>query len=491
MYHFQKGSSTLEILIAFAVLLLGITGVIGVSFGNQSVTVDAQTNNEALYKAEKILEDARAASRQDFNSVNPVIFPLDGIYQKDLTVTDLTECKKEVKASINWSTETLRPQKIELSSRLADIKGALAQGGDCASSPPTSNWNNPQRFASDTFNPGKPTAIDAQNGIAYLGADNFPFFYIADTRNAVLNQSGGLFVTFANSFDAGLQINALDAINWRDPISGSNKNYVFAAMDAASNQLKVIDVTDIYNPTAVTRSLSTCVTGSFPEGWRIFYYKNYLYLVTRETAGPELHIFDVTTPSSPSEFGAGACKGFQLNDTVESLTVRDQNIGGMIKRYAYLATDQNNKELRVLDVTDPLNISEVMAANQNLAGNQDGASVYLVGNKLYFGRQSTPSGADLYIYDVSNPPTGLPLVGNPVDIGTGVIGIRVAGRFGFLATPKTNQEFQIWDISNPASITLIRTYNSGNVINHGLDYEPDFIYSTGQSTPNFQILYSP
>ena len=66
-----KGMATLEILIAFAVLILCISAVIIVIFGNQSMTVDSQINNEAISKAQKMLEDARATSRFDFNLVNP------------------------------------------------------------------------------------------------------------------------------------------------------------------------------------------------------------------------------------------------------------------------------------------------------------------------------------------------------------------------------------------------------------------------------------
>jgi len=123
-----------------------------------------------------------------------------------------------------------------------------------------------------------------------------------------------------------------------------------------------------------------------------------------------------------------------------------------------------------------------------LPGAQDGQSVYIVGNKLYFGRQSTPSGPDFYVFNISNPTVGLAQLGSQ-DIGTGVIGIRVVGSLGFFVTPKVSKEFQVWNISNSASVSLIKEYNFGNVVSQGIDYEPDFVYATGQSTPNFQILY--
>ena len=497
----KQGSSILEVLIALSVLTLGIAASAMLTFANQTLKLDSDTANVALYKDKDFLEEARARSREDFDSLLPIAPVLDPDpdnnnfkYTKELVVIDVTPCRKETISRITYSADPKRPQKIELKTDFTDVAGALALGGDCAIDPPESNWDNPQKFASDNFNPGKPKSIDVLNRIVYMGSDKVPFLHIADTTHAVLGQSNGLFVTFSNGFNASSQINAVDAATWRDPLDGTIHTYVYAAMDTNANQLKVIDVTDIQNPVLVaTRSLSACVTGSYPEGWRVYYYKNRLYFVTRETAGPEFHIFDVSTPSNPVELGGGACKGTQLNTTVNSLAVRDQIVGGVTKRFAYLATTENDGELQVYDVTDPLDagaISEVAAARQNLSGAQDGQSIYLVGYKLYFGRQSTPGGPDLYIYNSLDPTTGLPLLGSK-DINTGVIALRVAGKFAFVGTPKTNAEFQVWNISNPENIEFINTYNFPNIIENGIDYEPDFVYSTSSANDSLRIIYSP
>lgn len=487
------GFSTLEILLAFAILTLSLTAVISVFFGNQSVSVDTQTNTEALGKAIASLEQERALARTSFysassTSVTEVSGPLS--FTKTLTVSDLTPCKKIATSTVTWNAGTLRPQKIELTTFLTDILGARNMGGDCFTQAPKSSWENPTRFASDTFSPGKPLALDVLNRVAYVASDKSPFLKIAQTAGATLGQTGGLFVSYTNGFDVGAQINALDAIRYTNPSTGAVKIYVFAAMNTTTNQLKVIDVTTPTAPVVVaTVSLSSCVTGSFPQGWYLGVYGNRLYLTVRETAGPELHIFDITTPSAPSELSVGGsvCKGYELGDTVEQFQVREQMVGGTIKRLLYAATDESNREIRVLDITNSLAITEQI--DVDLSGAVDGASVYLVGNKMYFGRLSG-TGAELFIYDISDPSTSLPLLGSK-DIGTDVLGIRVAGSFGFLATGKTNQEFQVWNVGTPSTITSIAIYNFGNIVGSGIDYEPDYIYATGQSTPNFQILYSP
>jgi hypothetical protein len=327
------------------------------------------------------------------------------------------------------------------------------------------------------------------NRIAYLGADKSPFLYIGDTTSVTKGQNNGIFTTFSNSFDLGAKPNSIDVAKLNDPLTGTQKIYAFFAMDTATNQLKVVDVTNINKPVLVsTVPLSSCVSGAAPEGWRLYVYKDRLYFLTRFTAGPEFHVFNISDPNSPSEIGSGACKGFDLGDTAESIEVRDQTISGTTMRFVYLATDESDKELKVLNVTNPASISEVTSANQDLPGTQDGQSVYLTGNKLFLGRQSTPSGPDLYVYNISNPTLGLPNIGSK-DIGTGVIGIRAVGKLIFLATSKVNKEFQVWNIASLSNIFLIKEYNFGNVVSQGIDYEPDWVYATGQSTPNFQILY--
>lgn len=488
-----KGSSTLELMIAFAILTMTLTALVSVFFGNQSVTVDTQTSTEALARASRELEKEHVLAATNYLSASSTSSSetFGGImYSLSMLVQDLTPCKKVATSTVSWSLGPLRPLAISLTTYLTDTQGALSAGGDCFVDPPTSGWSNPTRFASDTFNPGKPLALDVLGRIAYLAEDKSPFLKIADTSGATLGQTSGLFLSYSNSFTASGQINALDAIRYVNPSTGVVKKYLFAAMNSSSAQLAVFDVTTPTAPTLVaTRTLSSCVTGSFPEGWYVVAYGNRLYLTTRETAGPELHVFDITTPSSPSELSVGSagCKGYEMNDTIEQFSVRDQTVGGVSKRYLFAATDQDSKELRVLDITNSLAITD--ASSIDLAGNQDGASLFLVGQKLYFGRLSA-SGSELFVYDTSNPDSTLPLLGSK-DIGADVLGIKVAGSFAFIATGKVNQEFQVWKITDPANISSIALLNFGNVVGSGIDYEPDFIYATGQSTPNFQILYSP
>ncbi len=489
-----KGASTLELLIAFAVLISTISASILVSVGNQIVAVDSQTSAEALYEVHAQLEDSRAAARQDFSLVVGTTSTkmFGGLsYEKTLGVTDLSRCKKLATSRITWNKETSRPQTIELETYFTDVVGARALGGDCTSGSPESDWTNPQRFADDTFNPGKPTALDVLNKFAYLSVNKPPYFIIASTTYATLGQSGNLFLTSENGFDLLGVANALDVVHYR----ATNKTYAFVAMNSAIDQLKVIDVTDAKNPfLAATRSLDSTliplakrVSGSSPQAKIIYYYDHKIYLGFSRTSGPEFHIYDVTDPLNPVWLGAR-----EMNHNVNDIKVRGE--------YAFLAmttSDSNDMELAILNISDSSDVMPLFvngAPEQwgyNAAGLQDGLSMYLVGNKLYLGReQGSVTEPDLLILDVASTTSAIPLLGTDT-LGADIFEIQIADKFGFFGTSKTNQEFQIWNISSSSNISLIKSYNFGNNIRQGFDYEPDFIYATGQSTPNFQMLYSP
>lgn len=462
----NTGSTILEGMIALAILTLSMSAAILISFTNQTLQVDSATTNAALAQAHYVLSDAQARSQNDFNSI---------VTTPELVITDLTPCRKRATSYIAWATEPARPQRVALTTELADLAEAYALGSDCIAAPPASVWNVLSIHASYTL-PARATALDALNGIVYASIDQAPYVAIADTTRLA---------PFANGFNLSASINALDVAAWQDPLTGQRKLYAYAAMNTLTDQLKVIDVTDAANPVLVaTRSLTACVGNSFPQGWRLYYYRDRLYFVTRETAGPEFHVFDVSSPANPIELGQRSCKGTELNTTVNSLIIRN--------RLMYLATTNNTGELKVYDVTDSANtgsIVEITAARQDLPGNQNGQSLFLIGNTLYLGRQSA-SGPDLYVYNVGGLPNGLVQLGS-ADIGTGVIALRVAGSLAFIGTPRNNQEFQIWNISNPADITHVRTLPIDNLIEHGLDYEHDVAYTASAGTPALQFIASP
>ncbi len=491
----MKGGSTLELLIALAILSLTLTAVVSVVFGNQSITIDTEINSAALQKTSELLRNEQVRSKGDYLSSTTTgqEWSFGSHVIRSLTeVTDLTPCKKRVTGIALWNEQTLRPQNIQLSTLLVDVIGVLKVGGDCFTRSPRTAWQTAIRFASDTITNGKPKTLDVLNGILYMGIDKSPYFLISDTRNATPNQASGLWTFSAPLTSLSAAINSLDVVRLADQKTGERYSYVYAAMHSTTSQLVAINVSNPKSPSVTANvSLSPCVTGSYPQGWFVYVYDEYVYLVTRETAGPEFHIFDISRQRSvPVEIpiGRAVCKGYELTDTVEQMIVRDQISNGVTKRYAYLVTNESDREIRVLDVTNPFSIFE--ATHIDLPGSQDAMSLSLVGERLYVGRQSTLRGPELYVYNTHTPYDGLQILGTK-EVGSSVVGIRIAGPLAFIATTKVGQELQFFDVTDTANIVKVTTYAFLSIAGNAMDYENDFLYVSGQSTPQFQILHSP
>lgn len=481
-------------------VVVGTVGSVG-SFGSaiggkQTVVSDGEINTMALHKAQDLIEGAAAVARTNYSAVIPTtaVDSSGGLtYTKTLTIPTAyaTQCSQSIASTVSWSATYGRTLWVGATTTITNIPEMLALGGDCAiTPPPIGGWNPPHIYAYDTFS-GKPTALDALEHIAYMGEDNSPWLRIADARTVPLPipHNGDLFIPlpYANNFNSTGKV--LDQINDVDVYKheASGKVYAFVATASTTAQLVVIDVTDIQNPTIAVngtgilakRNLTdVTATDSTAWGWRVYYYNGKLYITARETAGPELHIFDVTDPRDPTEIGRK-----ELNTTVNDFVISN-GLG-----YFAVQSDATGP-LRVYNVATPTGITEVVGARGNIAGTENGLSIFLIGPRLYFGRQKN-SGPEFYMLDASSPLTasgGLPILASK-EIGDDVTDLRVVGPFAFAAVKHANEEFQVWpsDLSGPA----INIYNFGNVINAGFDYNNEWFFVTGGSTPNFKILYSP
>lgn len=473
-----RGVSTLEILIAFAILTLSITAIIVVIFGNQSLAVDTQTNIEALGKARTLLEKARADAREDYSSVvSTTSVSISGIpYTEVLAVADLTECKKQATSTVSWESQG-RSLSIDLTTYLTDVAAALALGGDCGINPPDEGWTKPRLFASYKFNPGQPTAIDVLQRVVYM-PDDHNKLNIVDTSGATLNFSGD-FIT--PPFDIGVNVNDIDvAVS-----TSTGKVYAYIARSDTANQFQIINVTNTSNPVSAT---TTRLKNSAAQGWRVTFYDGFVYVGTRYLGGQaEFHVFNVSSSTEPREMGNGTSVG----TSIYGIVVRDQGN----RRLAYMVTTHDDKELVVLDVTNPLSVTPLVGAYTDIPGNKDGRSIYMVGNRIYIGLESG-GGEELYVLDASkvlSATSGLPILGKAeIGASSDVTGIRVSGGLAFLVTAKSNDEFQVWSISSSTNITRIDTnpIQLPNKIVSGIDYENPYVYVGSQATNPLQILYS-
>jgi hypothetical protein len=365
----------------------------------------------------------------------------------------------------------------------------IAKGGDCKVSEPHGNWLTGSLgvVGSEISPPLFSTAVDVFGEYMYVTSSSSPQLAMYSTPTAL----GTNPILVHSSSVYGIRVNALDVVG--DMKTG--RTYAYMMQHASTSQLAIVDVTDVAHPEPILQKSfgGIPVGSSFPQGWRVVAYGNRLYVTTRETAGPEFHVFDITVPHLTYEIVGSTVN---LNRTVNDMVVREQVVGGVSHTYVYLATSAALKELSIYDVTNDVPIE---VASFNLPGTEDASSLYLAGNSLYLGRKSG-SGNELYVFDVLSLMQG---VGTPLatsEVGADVHTLSGSGLFVSLGTNKSGSEFQIWN--KDLSTWSTSVVNAGRIsfmsIPHiaplGIDSKSDYFYVVNQSKTQPQkisVIYSP
>ncbi len=365
----------------------------------------------------------------------------------------------------------------------------IAKGGDCRVKELGGNWllGSLQTSGSEIVPPLFSTGVDVFGDYLYITSSSSPQLSIYSAPTIV----GTNPILIGTSSVYGKRINAIDVA--RDLKTG--RTYAYMMQHASTSQLAIVDVTDGEEPIPVLQKTLHGITigSSFPQGWRIQVYGNRLYVTTRETAGPEFHLFDIIVPSITSEI-VGA--SVNLNRTVNDMVVREQMVEGTMRRYIYLATSAALKELSIYDVTNDI---PTEVASFNLPGSEDASSLYLRGNDLYLGRRSG-GGNELYMFDILSLLEGVGTPKATSEVGADVHSLGGSGQLLYLGTSKSGFEFQIWNASKSTwSTSLI---NAGRIsfmnIPHlaplGIDNSADYLYTINQFANQPQkltVIYSP
>ncbi len=508
--------ATIELLIAFAILVINITGVILLTNSGQSISIDNQTNEEATAKAQTAIEEAKNTAREDFNLLNSIPLTDDDIYEKELQVTsglddpdtdDIDESlfTKLVTSIIEWPAEGGRMLKIQFQTLISN-PDAVDGGDTCSSVFDENEWLNPQKteyefgddILDDTSSGFPISSIQTFNHKMYVTVNNdngnnpgtFFILDVSDPENTPVLLSPPLFDN--SPVGEGLNGVAVDGGDYAYVASGYTSAPAACLVNNNCAQLQVIDISNSASPAIVKNfKINSVATGNrLAAGKSIFYKDGIVYLgLTKATAGnDEFFVIDV---------GGGRGGGSPTNPVILDSAKIDNGINSIFVRgdYAYVASP-NNEELKIFDISTPTSISEVggFDAPGGGANNGNGKSLFLVGSKLYFGR-TLLNGNEFYILNNTNPATNLPALGSkniqngddghpPAPFNTTISGIIVRHNLAFLIT---DEEFQTWNISNPSNITehadpLLLPPGGGGLQGTATDCEGNYIFVGSQGS---------
>jgi len=431
--------SILEIVLAIGLSAIIIGGVVGVVVQAFLATRLGEEKTKATLLATEGLEAARAIQARDFWVLAPGTYGLSretgqwefsgtqdsfGKYTRKTVISDvyrdgagnivesegiLDLYTKRVEAVVTWSFGPARQNTVRLPTYFTYWEAAL-----CV-------WDTGQVIATlDLPGVGDGTAIVALEDKAYVTTKRSTSeFFIIDISNP-------LSPAILGKLEVGDHVQDLD-------ISG---NYAYLATSDSSKELVVVDI-------SVPTSPSEVASYDIPDVGQAFdvsIEENFAYVVTpQSTTGLEFHIFNISNPLSPALIG-----GLEINSHVYGVKAKDQ--------WVYLATGHVNKELIVVDVSNPASPLELGSYDIPLAG-ANGQSVDVIrAGVAYLGTRANAGGIpEFHLLAVADP-TQITLIGS-YDVSGRVNGVGAGTGFALLATEKAGEEFMILDLSNPKNPT--------------------------------------
>ena len=444
----SRGQSTLELLVALVVIILTVSAIIVVSFGNQSLSVETELSNLALLKAREDLEDARADARENWaglvsNSQN------DGQFTREIIVENVSNYEKKVTARVSWQTDPLRPQKIELTTILTDWETSFSEGGGEG---PVGAWNNPRTAGTMDLGPG--------NEGTDLAVIENTVFIVAEASDPKKKDFYSINVTNIDapteraSIDIGKGLNAI-------ALMGS---YAYVAQANSINQLQIVNISDPNNP-SLTSEIS--LQSNTQEGISVFALDDYVYVGSTLSTGKEFQIFNVLNPTNPS-FVSSVEIGANVNDIY------------VYRNRAYLATSKTTGEVLIFDISVPSSPQQIAVFDYS---DTPGLSVFVNNfNNFYVG-----IGNSFVIINSTNL-SSLSVIGS-YNTGGSVNDLYIRDYLAFLATANSTAEFQAINITNKTNLTLHSSYNFPQ-LGTGVTYRDNVVYMSVRSNDALRIITS-
>jgi Tfp pilus assembly protein PilV len=440
----KKGFSAIEVLLASSIFIIIVSAFVGaIIYGNQSQKTAGQYNNAVLLAGEafEAVRNIRDSGYANLPSTDGVYYlsssgnqwslvstpepPING-FTRSVNVTTIDPNTKEIVVNIDFAPSPQRTKTLSFINRLT-------------------NWSSIAVVSASWATPGQDSFIDfaglndalkvqVQGNYAYIVRnDGTPDFIIVDFSN-----------TTSPSIVGSLSLSGIPNNIF---VSG---NYAYVSSSNNSQELQIINISNPELPS---------VEGSFDaagnsDGRGIYVLDNIAYLGKVSQTGADFFTINISNPSAPTLVGS-----LDLAANTNEIYV--------LGNYAYVASSHNNQELQVISVINPASLS--LVGSYDPAGNTDAFTVSGQGNFVYLGR-----GNVLYAINVSTPaiPSLSGSIGTPGIVHDISLNLAGSGSYLFVTNGSANQEFQVYNITNPSSLSVFGTFDPpGNSILYGVAYD--------------------
>lgn len=203
------------------------------------------------------------------------------------------------------------------------------------------------------------------------------------------------------------------------------------------------------------------------DGYELVHRGDYVYMIRRgSTSGNEFDVIDISDPQNPLLLDTLA-----LSDAVEDLFVDGD--------YAYVATDGDTRELLVIDISNPSNVS--LVEDYNASGSGNAYDVAKSGDYVYLTRAS-----NLTVVNATDP-TWVSLT-RSITLSGNIYCIQIIGNYAYVGSSTNNMEMIVLNISNPSTTSQVATLDlPGSADTWSIDGEGNTIF-VGRSDGNIDIV---
>jgi len=480
-YTKVKSLSLVEVLLSIALFSIFSLFLVSSLLYGQESAIQASSRVRAVSIAEEGLEATRGMRNEKFTNLTDGSFGLtasggkwessgssdtvDG-FSREVTVSTVSESVKKIKSIVTWPQSSQRTGNISLETYLTDWS-KKKPGGSWTEPTPEPPLPLPDNVAG--------LKIQTQGDFAYVVRGNATAnFIIVDITDPSVPQ-----------IKATLD---LPGEPTNIAVSGA---YAYVSNKDKLQNVQIINITDPAKPN-FDPAWSFKGIGNEP-GTSLVEKDSRIYL-TREykniSNSPTFYKIDVTNPTAPTSLGY-----LRLQEPVLGipLSAFDVYVSG---NYAYVAAGLFRTGLGILPYLTVVDISQDQPVIKktvtpfNLQDWNFGNAISISGyeNTVVLGQEGP--GNRVYTYDITDPV-------NPVLKGKHNAAGRVNdisfgnnSTFSYLATDAPDQEFQLLDVSNPSSPTLVGKTDMPDVLS-GVCYswDKDRIFVVGgQNNGGFIVI---
>ncbi len=458
----ESGFSTLEILIAFSVVVFCISATTVPILEIHSNLVDLQIRASAQELISQKIREIQILSNNNFYDVYSTEYSKDGFIVKQ-KVEDVDPWTKLVILTVIWTD--LKQNQSELERKTVVTNWQSGLGSSTCDLFLNGDWSQPQIISSTSLaQNNKPTGIDVLNGFAYITTDSNlpsePDFYIFD-----LSIQGSPVISAALNTGPGLV-----AVH----VAG---NFAYVANTSTNSQLQIINISDPTQPQLISsyKIPGVIVSNGAGVGRSLWFSENKIYLGLTKANGPEFNVIDVSDPQNPNLLGS-----FETNTVVNDIFLSNN--------LAFIATS-TEQQLRTLNVSNPSQV--VIVSNFSAPGwqRQDGESLSVLGTSIFFGRSvgGFNNVLEHELFGLSVVIDQSFFTNFSKDTGSSIKAMIAHHQFLFIGTSDVNKEYQVWDITNSNNPSLLSSLDlPGTLVD--MDCENSNLYGVNEGTPSFVVI---